>query len=135
MRKFITIMTVLGLIVLLAVALGFNVHAQNNQENQPQQTTTPQQSEQNQEFSDEQLEKVAAAYAEIYEIRVELQESLADVTDPEASQRLHEQAGSAMVEAIQDNDLTLTAYNQVMEAVQTDLELRERLIAKLQEIQ
>ncbi|SDB56543.1 protein of unknown function [Desulfonatronum thiosulfatophilum] len=134
MQKFISIMSGFGLIVLLALTLGFNVNAQDNQESQPAQTTT-QQSEMSQEFSDEQLEKVAAAYAEIFEIRVELQDSLAEVTDQEASQRLHEQAGAAMVEAIQDNDLTLTAYNEVMEAVQTDLELRERLIAKLQEIQ
>ncbi len=87
------------------------------------------------DVSDAELDKVAGAYIQITEIRESFQESLAEVTDPEEAQLLQEQAGEAMVEAVQENGLDVQKYNQVMEAAQADEELREKLLTRLNQMQ
>ncbi|TVR00011.1 MAG: DUF4168 domain-containing protein [Desulfovibrionales bacterium] len=84
------------------------------------------------EVSDAELEKVAEAYMEIHEIRVDLQESLAGVTDPQSAQQMQEEAGAAMVQAVQDSGLNVEMYNQVMQEVQTNEALREQLTSMLE---
>jgi len=87
------------------------------------------------QVSDADLEKVATAYQDIHAIRVELQDSLAGVTDPKSAQKLQEQASADMVEAVQENGLDVQTYNQIMEAAQTNEDIREKLSAKLQKMQ
>lgn len=87
------------------------------------------------EVSEAELDRVASAYIEISRIREDFQESLAEVTDPEEAQLMQEQAGEAMVEAVQDNGLDVQKYNQVMEAAQVDEELREKLLSRLEQMQ
>jgi hypothetical protein len=87
------------------------------------------------EVSDAELDRVASAYIEISRIREDFQESLAEVTDPEEAQLMQEQAGEAMVEAVQDNGLDVQKYNQVMEAAQVDEQLREKLLTRLEQMQ
>lgn len=87
------------------------------------------------EVSDAELDKVAQAYIDISEIRENFQESLVEVSDPEMAQQLQEQAGEAMVEAVQNNGLDVQTYNEVMEAAQVDEELRQQLLTRLEELQ
>ena len=87
------------------------------------------------QVSDAKLEKVASAYSEIQEIRLDLQDSLAGVTDPNEAQEMQMQAAAAMEEAVQDNGLDVQTYNQVMEAAQMNPELRDELFTKLEQIQ
>ena len=60
--------------------------------------------------------------------------SLAGVEDPEAAQKMQEQAGNAMVEAVQDTGLDVQTYNEVMQAAQHDEELREKLLSRLEQM-
>lgn len=109
-----------------------------DQEGQSQQQNMTQQSDQSAEpieVSDAELDKVAKAYVQITEIRGKFQESLSEVSDPEEAQLLQEEAGEKMVEAVQDNGLDVQKYNEVMEAAQVDEELREKLLARMEEMQ
>ena len=121
-----------ALVCLFILGLGGFAHAQTGQaEGQPmmQQQGMPTQ------VSDAELEKVAAAYLEIHEIRMDLQETMAGVSDPESAQQMQEQAGAAMVQAVQDNGLNVDTYNQFMQEVQVNTELQEQLAAKLERMQ
>ncbi|MFW5730741.1 MAG: DUF4168 domain-containing protein [Desulfonatronovibrionaceae bacterium] len=85
------------------------------------------------EVSDAELEKAAGAYEDITKIREEFQQSLSDVSDPEKAQALQEEAGEAMTKAVQDNGLEIQKYNQIMEAAQVDEDLRNKLLAIMEE--
>ncbi|MCA1743276.1 MAG: DUF4168 domain-containing protein [Desulfonatronovibrio sp.] len=85
------------------------------------------------EVSDADLDKAANAYMEITEIRESFQETLAGVSDPEKAQELQEEAGEAMVEAVENSGLDVQAYNEIMEAAQVDEDLRNKLLARLEQ--
>ncbi|WP_152555107.1 DUF4168 domain-containing protein [Desulfonatronum thiodismutans] len=132
MKKVIMLLTGSTLACLLVLALSVGVHAQTGQtegQQMMQQPGTPAQ------FSDAELQKVATAYLEIHEIRMELQETLAGVTDPESAQQMQEQAGAAMVQAVQESGLDVDTYNQVMQEVQVSTELQEKMASKLEQMQ
>jgi hypothetical protein len=86
------------------------------------------------QVSDSELDKIAQAYKEISVIRQDFEESLAGVEDPEAAQKMQEQAGNAMVEAVQNTGLDVQTYNDVMQAAQHDEELREKLLSRLEQM-
>lgn len=132
MRKFVLLLTGSTLSLLLVMALGTAVHAQTGQAEGQQMMQQPGAAAQ---YSDAELQKVASAYLEIHGIRMELQESLAGVSDPESAQRLQEQAGAAMIQAVQDSGLDVDTYNQVMQEVQVNTELQEELASKLDGMQ
>jgi hypothetical protein len=132
MKKLLLLLTGSTLACLLVLALSVGVHAQTGQaegQQMMQQPGTPAQ------FTDAELQQVATAYLEIHEIRMELQESLAGVTDPESAQQMQEQAGAAMVQAVQESGLEVDTYNQVMQEVQMNSELQEKLASKLDQMQ
>jgi len=87
------------------------------------------------EVTEAELDKVVDAYTRIAEIREDFQESLAEVADPEQAQLLQEEAGEAMVEAVQESGLDVQKYNEVMQAAQVDEELREKLLSRLEQMQ
>ncbi len=132
MKKVIMLLTGSTLACLLVLTLSLGVHAQTGQaegqQMMQQQGTAAQ-------FSDAELQKVATAYLEIHEIRMELQETLAGVTDPESAQQMQEQAGAAMVQAVQESGLDVETYNQVMQEVQMNTQLQEELASKLDQVQ
>lgn len=129
MRKHV--MWYVGMALLFTFALAINGHAQDQGEQQMMQ----QQPASEINVSDQELDQIATAYSRIHEIRIELQEKLAEVEDPAAAQQMQQEAGEAMVGAVEDNGLDVQTYNQVMEAVQTDEELREKLSAMLEQKQ
>ncbi len=99
-----------------------------------QQQEMMQQPETEIQVTDSELDKVARAYSEISEIREEFQMSLTGVEDPEAAQKMQEQAGKAMVEAVENSGLDVQTYNDVMQAAQYDEELREKLLSRLEQM-
>lgn len=129
MLKRVTMWMGTSLACFLVLFLGITAHAQTGQQPMMQQPGA------GLEVSEAELEKVATAYMQIHEIRVELQESLAEVTDPESAQQMQEEAGTAMVQAVQESGLDVQVYNQVMQEVQTNEALREELTAKLDALQ
>lgn len=120
---------------LMATASTLSAQDQEGQSQQQQNMMQqPDQSAEPIEVSDAELDKVAQAYVQITEIRGEFQETLSEVSDPEEAQVLQEEAGEKMVEAVQDNGLDVQKYNEVMEAAQVDEELREKLLARMEEL-
>lgn len=132
MKKMLCSLAGATLAFLLVIALGTGVQAQTGQAGGQQTMPQPGASG---PVSDADLERVAMAYSEIYEIRMDLQESLAGVTEPDMAQQMQEQAGAAMVQAVQSNGLDVNTYNHIMQEVQTNMELREKLETKLEGIQ
>lgn len=119
------------------LTLGTSAIAQDGYEGQAQDgyegQEMMQQPSESIEVSDADLDKAANAYMEITEIREGFQETLAGVSDPEKAQELQEQAGEAMVEAVENNGLDVQAYNQIMEAAQVDEDLRNKLLSRLEQ--
>ncbi|WP_045212950.1 DUF4168 domain-containing protein [Desulfonatronovibrio magnus] len=129
----ITILAI-SFIAALFLTAGY-VSAQEYQQEGYQQEGMMQQPGAQINVSEADLDKAAGAYVEITEIRENFQESLAGITDPEQAQELQEQAGEAMVEAVQNNGLDVQQYNEIMEAAQADEELRNKLLGKLEAMQ
>jgi len=135
MLKSVTMWLGASLACVIVLFLGVTAHAQGGQPAGQQQQQMMQQPGAGLEVSDAELEKVASAYMQIHEIRIDLQESLAEVTDQESAQQMQEKAGEEMVQAVQDSGLEVQVYNQIMQEVQTNEDLREELTAKLDSIQ
>jgi hypothetical protein len=83
-------------------------------------------------FSGKELDKIASAFVEISVIRQDLQEKLSVITEPEDARILQEEAGAKMVEAVQSNDLDVDSYNRAMAEVQSNEDLRAKLMAKIE---
>jgi predicted exporter len=124
------VMRYVGLALLFTFVLAVNGYAQEQEQQMMQQQPGAEVN-----VSEQELDQIATAYSKIHEIRIELQENLAEVEDPAQAQQMQQQAGDAMVGAVEDSGLDVETYNQVMEAVQTDEELREQLSAKLEQLQ
>lgn len=79
------------------------------------------------EFSEGQLESFMMARAEVREIQAEYSSRLQDVTDDQEVARLQTEAQKKMVEAVQDEDLTVEEFNQIARKANSDSEFREQL--------
>ena len=82
----------------------------------------------NDDVPDQTVAQVGKAVAQILKLRQSLEEHLATAQTEEERQSLAEEVESAAVEAIGDNGLTVTQYNQVIAAAQADSELEERVL-------
>jgi hypothetical protein len=83
-------------------------------------------------FSGDELDKIADAYVQISVIRQDLQEKLSVVTEPEDASKLQEEAGAQMVEAVKSKGLDVEEYNRAMAEVQSNEDLRAKLMAKIE---
>jgi hypothetical protein len=77
---------------------------------------------------DQMVAQVGKAVAQILKLRQSLEEHMATAQTEEERQSLAEEVESAAVEAIGDNGLTVTQYNQVIAAAQGDSELEQRVL-------
>ncbi|MFC3607501.1 DUF4168 domain-containing protein [Stutzerimonas tarimensis] len=84
-----------------------------------------------QNFSDEQLERYAESLGEIVEIREDFTARLEDTSDVEEARELQQQAQQEMMTAVEDNGMSVEEYNAISQALQTDPDLRDRVIAML----
>lgn len=98
------------------------------QQQAPAQQAPAQQSE---SFSDNEVEKFAASYSGITEVRERFSAELQKADDAEEAHKIQQQANDEMVGVIESNDLTIQEYNAIAEAMQGDPELRERVLALL----
>lgn len=96
----------------------------------PQQAQPGQQ--QAQTFDDAQVERFADSFSEIMEIREHFSAQLQDADDAETAHELQQQANEKMIDVIENNDLSVTEYNAIAQAMQTDPELRDRVLALLE---
>lgn len=84
-----------------------------------------------QQVSDEKLESFAESLGEIMEIREEFTGKLQQTEDADKARELQQQANEKMLGVIEENDISVDEYNAINQAVQTDPELRNRVLAML----
>jgi len=87
------------------------------------------------ELSDEEKEAVASAYVDLQELEAQYREEFADLQDPEEAQQVQQQFQEEQQGIIEDNDVSLELYDQAIRATQTDAELRDELLALIEEEQ
>lgn len=82
----------------------------------------------------EELVDFAHAYIDVQEIQQEMEQRLAQVQDPEEANRVQQEANEAMAVAVEDQDLTVERYSEIVIVLNTDEELREQFEQVYQEI-
>ncbi len=99
------------------------------------QENTDQTSGMQQEISGTDLDNAAQAYVQMQLIHSEFQQSVQQTEDNEARQQLQHQANEQLLAAIQETGLNVETYNHIMSQVQSNEELRETFIEKVQNSQ
>jgi len=81
------------------------------------------------------VRRSAAAYVEVAAIQKELRESLQTAPDPDERQVLQENANRDMIQAVEGKGIGVEEYRQVLNAVNSDENLRQKFIERIQELQ
>jgi hypothetical protein len=77
---------------------------------------------------DSKLESFAVAFIEVTKVTQSYKPQIDAASTPEDQQRLQQEAGKRMVEAVNESDgITVDEYNQIIQAAQTDPELAQRI--------
>jgi len=88
------------------------------------------------EISDEKLRAVAEAYIEVYEINQSYKSKIEAAPTAGEADQLQQAANQEMVDAIENaENVSVSEYNDIIQALGEDDELRERLQAHVDEIQ
>lgn len=83
----------------------------------------------------EKLEQFVAAYAEIQAIRAEYMPRLQQAEDEEEQAQLQEQGQEEMVNAVRDEGLDVSEYQQIGQKINSDQELQARVQDLMEEHQ
>lgn len=79
-------------------------------------------------FSDEKLQSFAVAFVEVSKVQQEYAQKLQATDAKEEQQKLQEEAGGKMMEAVEQADgISVDEYNEVITAAQTDPDLAQRI--------
>jgi CBS-domain-containing membrane protein len=92
----------------------------------------PAPTQQTQSFSDKKIERFAKSFGEIMEIRKQFTAELQQTNDAEQARKLQKEVSDQMMSVIDRNDITVGEYNAIAQAMQTDDELRSRIVALLE---
>lgn len=87
------------------------------------------------QVSQEKLEQFVAAYAEIQAIRAEYMPRLQQAEGEEEQARLQKQGQEEMVNAVRDEGLDVSEYQQIGQKINSDQELQARVQNLMQEHQ
>ncbi|MCF8142984.1 MAG: DUF4168 domain-containing protein [Deltaproteobacteria bacterium] len=130
LNKFGFIITA-GIVCALVWAVPTAAQQESQQGYQGQQGAVPPKVEVN----DAELDKAAAAYVQIAKIQKDFQESLQAAPDPDQRKGLQQKANQKMIQAVEGEGIAVDEYSQIITAVQSDDNLREKFMAKLQALQ
>lgn len=113
----------------LVLAMGFGPMAASAAAPDDRGSTNhePQQVAQTTQFSDEKIESFAEARQSVMEISSEWQERLNNTESQEKLNSLQAQVQEEMVQAVRDEGLSVNDYNMLVNAVQSNPELRNRV--------
>ena len=119
----------LPMIAAAAVAFGVApaVHGQQTGTGQQQQQQLQQQQQQVPDFSDQELQQFAEAATDIQEISAQWEPRLQQAETQEEIEQVRQAANEEMVEAIEDNGLSVEKYSEIYMSAQSDPELNERV--------
>jgi hypothetical protein len=98
---------------------------------QAQQAPAPQAAPQI-ELTSELKSNFVSAYTDIMEIQMRYAQQLQSVTDEAEANGLQQAAQLEMQEAVEDNDLSIQEYNQIIQMASADPELLEELEAAIE---
>ena len=129
--------TILTLSVSAALGVSGALFAQ--QQDPQQQQQDPQQQQQQEhappadqhadiDVSDEELRQFAEVQDVIAGIQQDFSQRLEGVEDPEEAHEIQTEANEEMTAAVEDSGMSLEEYNEIAMAVQSDPELRDRLM-------
>lgn len=119
-RLALALPVVLALVAAPAVAQG-----------QPQQQEVPPPPA----LSDERLEEVVEAFVMVSEVQQDLQRQLENAGTPDEAQRLQAEANDEILAALDDREISVEEYGEVMNATQNHMSFRERFMAALERVQ
>lgn len=115
--------------LLLALAMGLGASAayatQAGEDGTSQHMA--QSTQQNVDVSDEKLETFVEAREEVVKISRQWEDRLSNADSQEKLNSLRQQAQEEMVAAVRDKGLSVNEYNMIVDASQTDPDLRERV--------
>ncbi|MDR9468265.1 DUF4168 domain-containing protein [Marinospirillum sp.] len=118
----------LAMFMLTGLSLQAMAQQQNSQQQQgAQQQQGMQQQQMDMDFSDEDLEKFVEVQPALEEIREDFTQRLEEAEGQEAANKLQQEAGQLMVEAVEEGGLDVDTYNNIAMALQSNEELRERV--------
>ena len=120
--------TVTAAAALLALGLAAPAAAQDEPAGQAQPPVA-------EEISDQQLEQFAEAALAVNQIGREYASELQAAADEAAAERIRSRAQEEMIEAVQDEGLTVQEYNAIYAAAEENQEINTAIQALLQEKQ
>lgn len=84
-------------------------------------------------IDDQKIEKFADAYLAVQTIQQKAATELQSAKDPAEADKVKANAESAMIAAVEQNGLKVDEFNQIVETMTADANVRSRVAAKLQE--
>lgn len=101
----------------------------------PMNDVTPQGSPAATNISDEKIEQFANAYVAVQGIQEKAASDLQTAKEPAQADQVKAKAESDMIAAVQKSGLKVDEFNQIVETMTANADVRERVAAKLQERQ
>jgi hypothetical protein len=87
-----------------------------------------------QQFEEPKLRSFAVAFLEVSKVNEEYQPQIQATADPDEQQRIRDEAGGRMVEAVENTDgITVEEYSQIIASAQTDPQLAQQINTLVQE--
>lgn len=84
-------------------------------------------------IEDKKLDQFADAYLAVQTIQQKAATELQGAKDPQAADKVKQTAESDMIAAVERSGLQVPEFNQIVERMASDTEMRSRVAAKLQE--
>jgi hypothetical protein len=84
-------------------------------------------------ISDQKIEQFADAYTAVQTIQQKAASELQTAKDPAAADKVKSEAESNMIAAVERTGLKVDEFNQIIESMTADANLRQRVAAKLEE--
>ncbi len=79
-------------------------------------------------MDDSKLESFAVAFLQVNEIARQYQPQLESAASEEDRQKIQQEAGEKMIEAVEASEgISVTEYNEIIQAAQTDPDLAQRI--------
>jgi hypothetical protein len=84
-------------------------------------------------IADAKVEKFADAYVAVQDIQAKAAQQIEATKDPDQAQKVRTDAETAMIKAVEQSGLQVDEFNQIAQAMASDLDLRSRVAAQVQE--
>lgn len=123
MNKYLKTLAMSALVSVSAVS---SVYA--GQQSNTQSQTNQQSVSQSENFDDKTLMKFTEAMQAVGQVANKYEAEMQQVEKPEEAQEIQKAAQEEMVAEIENSGLTVDTYTTIAQAVQTDPELRERVL-------